>query len=67
MTQRLSTHDALLAGLWVPCYYGNHFKVCRQKGRRMDQENSPDTYQTLAEARAECDRRNGRRRICWED
>lgn len=68
MPKFLTVTDGLRAGLWVPIHYGfNRFKVCRQKGRRRDQENSPETYPTLDEARAECDRRNGRRRIRWDD
>lgn len=49
---------AAVAGLWVPCYYGNRFKVCRLRANR-GQETSLEVWRTLREARQECDRRNG--------
>lgn len=52
----------VLAGRWVPIYYGNRFKVARlRRNRRRDQEERPGVYATLAEAQAAADRLNGRK------
>jgi hypothetical protein len=48
------------AGLWVPMYYGNRFKVCRLVGKLRTQEESQERFRTLPEAQAEADKRNGR-------
>ncbi len=49
-------------GLWVPCYYGNWFKICRLlKDRRRTQETSADKWKTLAEAQAVADKKNRRK------
>ena len=51
--------DAWEAGLWVPTYYGDRFKIVRRPAGQK-YEWSAEMYDTLEAARAECDRRNGR-------
>ena len=51
----------LAAGLWVPTYFGNRFKLSRLKrDRRRTEQNSTEVFATLAEAQCEADRRNHR-------
>jgi hypothetical protein len=54
------------AGLWVPSYHGNWFTVANKGGRMHapwghTQTDTSVKYATLAEAQAECGRRNEHR------
>lgn len=50
----------MLAGLWVPVHFGKRFKVARLlKDRRRAQEEIAERFANLADAQAECARRNG--------
>jgi hypothetical protein len=48
-------------GEWFPVYYGNWFRIARLlNDLPRTQAEEPKLYKTLAEARAECERRNKR-------
>ena len=50
-----------VAGRWVPSVHGRRFRLSRLlRDKRRSRQDSAETFKTFGEAKAECDRRNGR-------